>query len=240
MKINVIPSFRLLQPERVKDGVCVVIDIFRATSTICVALHAGCTEVKPVATIAACRDHRKDGYLLVGERDGDDIAEFDFNNSPRALKQQNLAGKKICLTTTNGTLAIDSVSHAHEVIIGSFLNISTVIEYLIAHRAETITCVCSGRNSGYDLCGGDILFAGALITRLKAFGYQPAQDNALIAEHFYEKFADNRQLFFEGSDFKRRAAHNDALLKDGEFCLQEDYCKVLPILTADKLLISTT
>ena len=238
MKIDVALSFRLIRPEIIQQSYCIVIDIFRATSTMCVAFANGCKEIRPVSTIEECYNTKKDGYILVGEREGLDIEGFDYNNSPTTLSSVNLTEKKICMTTMNGTLAINAVSQSKGIVIGSFLNISSVLSHIQENSFESVVCVCGGNNGGWNMCGADTLFAGAIVNRVRDFGYSLATDNAMIAENFYQQNKDDKARFIEQSSFKKQFSNSKLHLKDAEFCLQEDLYSCLPIWDGQKLKVS--
>src|ERR1019366_3748428 len=81
---------------------CVVFDILRATSTLVTALQNGAQAVIPVSEIAEAvpRLQQAPNRLLAGERDGVKIRaaqsggiDFDFGNSPREFRPENVRGK---------------------------------------------------------------------------------------------------------------------------------------------------
>ena len=84
----------------------VVIDILRASTAICTAFKNGALEIIPLAGIDETKKYRPLGYLIAGERDGIVIAGADFGNSPFNFTEENVKGKKIVITTTNGTQTI--------------------------------------------------------------------------------------------------------------------------------------
>ena len=121
-KIEVCFTPALLPLYDISNSIVVVIDVFRATSSICYGIENGVEAIIPVATVEDCLRHDGNGYLLAAERDGKVVDGFDFGNSPFAYAEDKVKGKTVVLTTTNGTFAIDeSKKTAHQVIIGSFL-----------------------------------------------------------------------------------------------------------------------
>jgi 2-phosphosulfolactate phosphatase len=81
-----------------------------------------------------CRLPRKRvDYLLAAERNGEVVAGFDFGNSPFSYTAEKVAGKTVVLTTTNGTHALHLSRSAKQVLIGSFLNITSLCNYLKGH-----------------------------------------------------------------------------------------------------------
>lgn len=111
-------------PQYVEQGYSiVVVDVLRATSTIIVAIERGVRRIFPCAeieeAIALCNSH---GALLVGERGGEKIKDFDFTNSPYDLSQKTLHNSTIAITTSTGTRLITASTGASNILIGSTLN----------------------------------------------------------------------------------------------------------------------
>ena len=152
----------LIDQFDVSESIVVVIDILRATTTMCVAFDKGAELMVPVAHIEECRSYKEKGYLIAGERSGEQIAGFDFGNSPFSYTKETVEGKRVAVTTTNGTRAIKAAQerNAREIVVGSFANISALTRWLI-HKNEHVCLLCAGwrgpRNPGrYHLCGGPI------------------------------------------------------------------------------------
>src|SRR6188768_1930193 len=118
--IDVCLSPDLMHLYKVHDRTVVVVDILRATSCMTTAFANGITEIAPFADLDACLAMKSKGYFTAGERDGKKVDGFDLGNSPFEYMDENLRGKKIAFTTTNGTEAIARSHGAREIIIGSF------------------------------------------------------------------------------------------------------------------------
>jgi len=126
-------------------GVPVIVDVFRASSTIVAALANGAEAVYPVGGISEARLlARRLDAILVGERRGVKIRDFDFGNSPTEMLKGNIKNRKIVLTTTIGTkLMVDGG------VIASTLNVSRVVDsledkhvdFLIGGMGHNLTCV---------------------------------------------------------------------------------------------------
>ncbi|HQS51997.1 MAG: 2-phosphosulfolactate phosphatase, partial [Sphingobacteriales bacterium 39-40-5] len=125
------------------QSIVVVIDIFRATSSICYGIENGAESIIPVATIEACESYRHSEYLLAAERNGEVVDGFDFGNSPFSYTEDKVSGKTIVLTTTNGTHAINMSRGAHKIVIGSFLNLAALCDWLKA-QPNDVLLLCSG------------------------------------------------------------------------------------------------
>src|SRR6202046_4305636 len=146
----------------VENYIVVVIDIFRATSSICYGIENGAETIIPVAKVEECEAYRlkHPDYLLAAERDGKVVEGFDFGNSPFSYTKEKVAGHTVVLTTTNGTQALHLSRKAKKIVIGSFLNLTSLCSWLkIQH--ENILLVCAGWKNNFNL--EDTLFAGAVI-----------------------------------------------------------------------------
>ena len=65
-----------------QSSIVVVIDVLRATSSMCLAIYNGADHIIPVASIEECQALRTQGYLVAAERQAQKVAGFDFGNSP--------------------------------------------------------------------------------------------------------------------------------------------------------------
>src|SRR5690606_37479365 len=148
-----------LLPLYAKEGtIAVVIDIFRATSSMCYGLANGAEAIIPVAEIEECLAYAdKSECLLAAERNGEVVQGFDFGNSPFSSGSDNGAGKTVVPTTTNGTRAIRACLGATTVAIGSFLNMTALTDWL-KNQSNPILLVCAGWKD--HVCLEDTLFAG--------------------------------------------------------------------------------
>ena len=111
-------EFATLPGRDLSETVCVVFDVLRATSSMVTALANGAKAILPVTEIDDALEVWRENLdvLLAGERDGVRIeagnTRFDLGNSPREFTRDKVAGKKIAMTTTNGTRALRACAHA--------------------------------------------------------------------------------------------------------------------------------
>src|SRR5690606_5589350 len=147
-----------------ENSIAVIIDIFRATSSICYGIHNGAEAIIPVSTIDECLSFKGNGSLLAAERDGAVVEGFDFGNSPFSYTAEKVEGKTVVLTTTNGTRAIQLSKDAKQVVVGSFLNLSALCDWLI-QQEDSVVLVCAGWKANFSL--EDSLFAGAVVEKLQ-------------------------------------------------------------------------
>jgi 2-phosphosulfolactate phosphatase len=166
-RLNVHPLPALVTENALAGGTTVVIDLLRATSTICQALASGATEVVPFLEIADARAAAeaaadRDKILLGGEREGRRIDGFDLGNSPAEYAPEVVAGRRVFLTTTNGTRALDHARFAQRVVVGALVNLSAAIGSL--RRESQIDILCAGTNG--EVTREDLLAAGAMVEGL--------------------------------------------------------------------------
>ncbi|QEM13296.1 2-phosphosulfolactate phosphatase [Mucilaginibacter rubeus] len=222
----------LLPLFNVEDYIVVVIDIFRATSSICYGIENGAEAIIPVSQVEECAAYREKGldYLLAAERDGSVVDGFDFGNSPFSYTKEKVAGKTIVLTTTNGTHALHLSRSAKKIVIGSFLNLNALSNWLNTQN-ENILLVCAGWKNNFNL--EDTLFAGAVVDQLKDKGFV-LDDAAIAANDLFQAGKNDINVYL------KKTSHGERLKKLGiekdiEFCLQIDFTTAIPILEGEKL-----
>lgn len=222
-KISVCLSPALLPSFDLSETIAVVIDVFRATSSICYGLANGAEAIIPVAEVEECLAYRDRGFLLAAERDGKVVEGFDFGNSPFSYTAERVKGKTVVLTTTNGTRAIQQCQQAKHIVIGAFGNIDVLADWLGA-RQEDVLCVCSGWKNHVNL--EDTAFAGALVSRLENEGTE-LDDAAMLAQRLYDAGKDDLAAFLGNASHTKRMQRLD-VGRDIEFCLQENTSPAVP------------
>ncbi|MCS6992138.1 MAG: 2-phosphosulfolactate phosphatase [Chitinophagales bacterium] len=224
LEVCLSPALLPLYP--VDDKVVVVVDVLRATTTMCVALDQGAEKVIPVETIEECMRYRgKENHILAGERNGRRVEGFDFGNSPFEFMNGVVKGKILVLTTTNGTRAIKLAQDAHQVVAGAFINFSALTRWLISEGRDTLL-LCSGWRNKFNL--EDTIFAGAVIHHTKEY-FLVDSDAAFAAEKLYLNSRRNMMHFVKQSSHYRRLAHL-GVVNDVKYCLRPDLTDVVPIL----------
>ena len=149
-KIEVCFSPYLFPLFKDEFDIIVVIDVLRATSAICAAFDNGVTGLIPVSTIEEAREYQAKGYLVGAERQGQIVEGFDFGNSPFSYMLPELKGQTVVLSTTNGTKSINIAKESGQVVIGSFLNLDVLCEWL-EKQDKHILCLCSGWQNKFNL-----------------------------------------------------------------------------------------
>ena len=148
-------------------GTVVVIDVLRATSSIVEALANGAQGVFPVPSteeaIRLASSLGREDTILCGEARGLIIEGFDLGNSPREFSAERVAGKRLVMSTTNGTRAFFLVEDAVRVLACSFMNLGAVAAEVM--EAASIVVVCAGKEGQFSL--DDAVCAGALVQRIR-------------------------------------------------------------------------
>jgi 2-phosphosulfolactate phosphatase len=212
--------------------IVVVIDVLRATSAICAAFDNGIAAIIPVPTVEEAWEYKKKGYLAGAERKGQIVDGFDFGNSPFSYMKEEFKGKEVVLTTTNGTKSLDVAKDAGSVVVGSFLNLTVLSEWL-ANQEKNVLCLCSGWQDKFNL--EDTICAGAISDYLISTGnYTSEEDSSIAAKYLYLSAKDNYFGYLKSSSHRRRLK-NLNLNEDIKYCLTPNQTNVIPILKDGKL-----
>jgi 2-phosphosulfolactate phosphatase len=248
MKIEVIltpAELPALAKRDLRDAVCVVFDVLRATSTFVTALHHGAKAIVPVSEIAealAFRQKQPD-VLLGGERDGVRIraaqtggTDFDLGNSPCEYTPEKVRGKTIVSTTTNGTRALRACAGAKTILATSFLNLTATVKSLMKNQPTQVLLVCAGTRENTAL--EDVLAAGALCEMLAMAGAHGVprptlSDSAEIARRVYAQAKSDLTAAVHTSENARRLLAIPELHDDVLFCLQRDVYPLIAKMEAD-------
>lgn len=225
----------LLNLYDISSSIVVIIDVLRATSTIATALFNGAKCVIPVDSVSKCLEiGRQIESITAGERDGQIAEGLEYGNSPFEYPAEFIGGKTLVLTTTNGTrllhMALDK--GAKEIITGSFPNLSSVCEHLIAAK-QNVMLGCAAWKDRVNI--EDVLFAGAIIERVGEH-FRINCDSSRISETLYQNAKKDLFEFMKRND----ASHyhrlmNFGLERDIRYCLTSDVANVLPVYEDGKL-----
>lgn len=211
LNVHLLPD--LVAPSALAGRTVVVIDVLRATTTICHALAAGAAAVVPCLEIDEARRKAEElgraNVVLGGERRGLKIEGFDLGNSPTEYTPASVGGRTVVFTTTNGTRAMRHAAQAGEILIGAFANLAAVVDVLTTR--DDIDLVCAG--TGGAITAEDALFAGAVVDRLT---------DALIGGLKYDDSAGRPSLINDQARLARDAWRNvEALGKPLEIALRD-------------------
>jgi 2-phosphosulfolactate phosphatase len=225
MRISVAPVPQEFAGGDAGTGV-VVVDVFRASTTIAAALAGGARFVLPVADVEQAmrlaEPYAENEVLLGGERDCQRIEGFHLGNSPREYTPEVVAGKVVIFTTTNGTQALAAAKDAGAVFVGCFVNFSAVADAVAGFDAVTV--LCAG-NDGR-LCLEDFVCAGGLVSRLAKKTSQ-LDDAALAARAAYKNLREDIARSLMSTEHARRLA-DLGFRADLEFALKIDSIPIVP------------
>lgn len=218
---------QLLDLYEIKYSIVVIIDVFRATSTMATALYNGASKIIPVDSAEACIEMGKaTGGITAGERDGKIIPGLAYGNSPSEYPRSFIENKTLVITTTNGTKLLHMALKmgAKDVITGSFPNLSNVVAYLKGQNAPVILG-CSGWKNRFNI--EDTLFAGAVIEAVKD-NFTIHCDSSFMANQLYNQQKDNLPEYIKTlTHWHRLAAYG--LEADMQYCVSLDTAPCLPI-----------
>ena len=240
MKIDLLLTPFQLDQIDLDDKTVVVIDILRASTSICYALKAGARGVIPVAEPGEAGKLWSrlgpDNAVLAGERDGVKIDSFQYGNSPAEFTPETVGGRNLVLCTTNGTGVFARAGRGGRVVSGALVNISALSRQVIAW-AKDVVIVCAGRQGGFSvedtLCGGMVIDqlnqnltsgvelndAGSLARLLYAERGDALQQTVALGEHgrFLESIGQGRDL---------------------ELCTAVDSVPIVPVLDNGRLVVA--
>jgi 2-phosphosulfolactate phosphatase len=215
-------------PEEVPTGTlpdcAIAIDVLRATTTMAAAFKAGAEAIQVFSDLDELFTVR------AGERGGQRVEGFDLGNSPLDHSPERTEGKRLFMSTTNGTRCLQRIEAAPIVLTAALTTRQAVVNYLIEHQPATVWLVGSGWEGDYSL--EDTVCAGAIIQGIieKAHsGYADiiGNDAALAATSLYLQW--QHQL----TELLRHASHGQRLIKqantDIDYCAQLDILDVVPI-----------
>ena len=223
-------SPELIHLHDLRGKIVVVVDIFRATSTMVTALANGVKSIKPVEDLEACRALVSKGYIIAGERNGQKAEGFELGNSPLSYLKGAFESKRIAMTTTNGTVAIErSKVAAEEVLIGAFLNLKATAAY-IRTKNKPVLIFCAGWKGKFNL--EDSLFAGALASLLQ-FPYDC--DGTLAMETLYIQVKKDLVGFLKKASHAKRL-QNYNIEEDIDFCLTQNQYDIVAMLVDDEII----
>lgn len=197
MKLDVLFTPAGLTLAEVQGRTVFLIDILRATTSMCAAMSSGAKAIIPVSsTEEALRLAQTIGsadVLLAGEKNCVRIDGFHLGNSPLEMTEAAVRGKTLIVTTTNGTKALLACHGAGAVYPACAGNLS-----LAAEKArETLQdeggmlVVCAGRDGAFSL--DDAYTAGRLVSAALGGprGRRGLNDAALASLDLVRRYGEN-------------------------------------------------
>lgn len=239
MKISLFLTPEPFRKADLADKTIVVIDVLRATTTICAALNAGARAVIPASERGRASDIRikigSDNSILAGERDGIKIEAFDMGNSPLEFTPELVDGKFVILCTTNGTPVLEHATKAKNVFCAALVNISKVAGEVYKQNSDLII-VCSGKSGEFSM--EDTICAGMLIELLQSEYNISTQlnDAGSLALLLYKDNSSDLPRAVAGGEHGRYLA-SIGFNEDISFASRVDTIEIIPALVDGQLVV---
>ncbi len=215
----------------------VVIDVLRATTTIAWSLQNGAEAIQAFADLdsleAAASGWPVARRLRAGERGGKTVEGYDLGNSPLAVTPERVGGKRIFLSTTNGTRSLDRVRAVPLLMTAALPNRTAVARRLIQQEARQVWIVGSGWEGAYSL--EDSLAAGAVASAAIELAVAPHQGVRCGNDEMLAALALWQQWRHDTETCLRSASHGQRLIglgnHDADFacCAAVDSLEIVPI-----------
>ena len=240
MQIEVLPNAGTPLIPYLEDKLVIVIDVLRATSTMVTALANGCQAIIPALTSEEAIEKRLTlpGSLLGGERQGLTIEGFDLGNSPFDYVPEKVGGKRVIMTTTNGTRAIRDSVAAPMIWMACFLNMQSIVSAVLRQfennsKFQGIVVFCAGTEDRFDL--PDTLCAGMLI-------------DALGSDVAINDLGEAARMLFRSAESHlmgkiRESVHGKRLIslgfeRDLVYCSTPNILPIIPVFQAGEIIWS--
>lgn len=234
MKLFIYHTPELTPSDRVPD-LAIAVDVLRATTTMATALAAGAEAVQVFSDLEKLMQVSDawpvERRIRAGERGGAKVAGCDMGNSPLDCTPERVQGRRLFISTTNGTRALQCIQDAPAVLAAAFVNRQAVVDYVLAQQPETVWVVGSGWEGSFSL--EDTTCAGAIADRLLSHLGVTVDDFAGNDETV-SAIALYRQWQNQLLPLMHHASHGKRLLRldcdeDLKYCVQIDLLNILPI-----------
>jgi 2-phosphosulfolactate phosphatase len=235
-KLETCFSPALFDAEAHRNTIVVVIDILRASSAICTAFANGATSIIPVSGVEEAKEYKSKGFLVAAERDGFVLDFADFGNSPFNFTRNKVEGKTIVYSTTNGTQLLNLTVSSYLTVVGSFLNIGALTDWLIKQDRDVLL-LCAGWKNKFNI--EDTVCAGAFAeTIMSSSLYKTYCDSTYAAIDLWSLARPDLPGYIEKA--AQRTRLRDKKLDDCiRFCLTPDFTDKIPIMKNGVLVDNT-
>ena len=234
MKLFVYHTPELTPTDKVPEC-AIAVDVLRATSTIATVLAAGGEAVQVFSDLDQLSEVSEkwpaEKRLRAGERGGAKVAGFELGNSPLDCTPELVQGRRLFISTTNGTRALQRIQNSPNVLAAALINRAAVVQFLQELQPETVWIVGSGWEGSFSLedtvCAGAIAHSLLQQTTL-SLKELAGNDEVISAIALYSQWQDNLLGLLH------QASHGQRLLRlecqeDLKYCSQTDILDVLPI-----------
>lgn len=230
---EVIVSPALVPYYDIEGKVVIVIDILRATTTMCYALMNGAKAIIPVETVEEAQQYLNSGYIVAAERNGLPAEGFTLGNSPESFSEELVKGKEVVITTTNGTYTLHQCLAADKILMGSFANISALCNWLVGWN-KPVVLVCAGWKNKFNL--EDTVFAGAVLNTIKPY-FNLESDGCIAALNLFLTAAQDLEGYLRHCNHAQR--FEKLGINDLPVCLKADVTDIVPVYSEGKLIALT-
>lgn len=223
----------VLPPAEGGPDAAVVIDVLRATTTIAWSLENGAEAIEAFAELgpleAAAAAWPQDLRLRAGERGGKRVDGYDLGNSPLAVTRELVGGKRIFMSTTNGTRSLAAVKTVPLLVAACLPNRSAVARRLLDRDCQQVWIVGSGWEGAYSL--EDSLAAGAVAAAAQDLAVAPhggvgcGNDEMLAALALWHQWSNDTEGCL------RAASHGQRLMAIGNHDADFACCAAIDTLT---------
>ncbi|NJM96452.1 MAG: 2-phosphosulfolactate phosphatase family protein [Phormidesmis sp. RL_2_1] len=234
MKISVYHT-----PEEVPTGIlpdcAIAIDVLRATTTIAAAFNSGAEAIQVFSDLdeltRVSETWPAQKRIRAGERGGQRVEGFDLGNSPLDHSPEHTAGKRLFMSTTNGTRCLQRIQATPLVLTAALTTRQAIVSYLLQHQPSTVWLVGSGWEGDYSL--EDTVCAGAILQGLiekQSFSYKDVigNDAAVAAISLYLQWQTKLpELLYQASHGQRLLGQSNTV--DIDYCAQLDILDIVPI-----------
>ncbi|BAY99496.1 2-phosphosulfolactate phosphatase [Tolypothrix tenuis PCC 7101] len=224
-----------LTPTDQAPECAIAVDVLRATSTMATVLAAGGEAVQVFSDLDQLMEVSEKWpplqRLRAGERGGAKVAGFELGNSPLDCTPELVQGRRLFISTTNGTRALKRIQDAPTVIAAALINRAAVVKFLLEKQPETVWIVGSGWEGSFSLedtvCAGAIAHSIVQHTQLSPDDIA-GNDEAISAIALYSQWQDNLLGLLQHASHGKRLLRLDCY-EDLKYCSQTDILDVLPI-----------
>jgi len=235
MKIDTLFTPLFNETEKMFDGSTVVlIDVLRASTTICAALQNGAKEIIASASIEKASQLYtsldRDIRFLGGERNNVMPNSFGAGNSPLEYTTELISNKCVVFTTTNGTQALLKAKHAETLLVAAFVNFRSTLQYLesiINNKSDgSIFFMCAGSHGRFAY--EDVICSGAYISELvNMFPDTILTDSSHAAMSLYRQNSNDIKGFLITKEHSKELIR-DGFEKDIDVAFEFDRYPVIP------------
>lgn len=242
MKISVYHT-----PEEVPVGslpdCAIAIDVLRATTTMAAAFKAGAEAIQVFSDLDELLNISEhwpaQKRIRAGERGGKRVDGFDLGNSPLDHSPERTEGKRLFMSTTNGTRCLQRIQDAPLVLTAALTTRQATVDYLLKHSPQSVWLVGSGWEGEYSL--EDTVCAGAIIQGIidKAhlkYADVIGNDAALASVSLYQQWHTQlKELLHHASHGQRLRRNNNTI--DTDYCAQLDILDIVPVQQSPGILV---